>query len=69
MKLSQTVSCLQLQSRVNPVDLLAFMDKLVIKVTTIKKKNPQTPKNYALKKGWVVSTQLWVKYGQTQPLG
>jgi len=51
------------------VDLLAFMDKLVIKVTTIKKKNPQTPKNYALKKGWVVSTQLWVKYGQTHPLG
>lgn len=47
MKLSQTVSCLQLQSTVNPVDLLAFMDKLVIKVTTIKKNNPQTPKNYS----------------------
>jgi len=24
---------------------------------------------YTLKKGWVVLTQFWVKYGQTQPLG
>lgn len=51
MKLSQTVSCLPLQSTeenffFNPVDLLGFLDKLVISYNN-KKNNPQTPKNYS----------------------
>jgi len=41
-------------------------------MVTIKTKKSFVIKNvlyYTLKKCWVVLTQFWVKYGQTQPLG